>query len=254
MIGKKKQSQKKDYCLIGLSKFNLEIGRILIKEDQSVTVIDNDTNVIDSWGPEFVNSISCDATDIRDLEDVGIKDFDYVIVGIDDMRTSIIICSNLKELKVGRILAKAKDELHKRILKLLGVSYSIIPELYVVENLAYQTIFDLEVERLPCNKEEFQESDFFCARLPVYNPHLWGRPVGSMIFLRENKSVIVSIKRQKGGETIIPVAISDKLERSDTVFLIAQKDSIGNLKNYFMKNMPVNLVELKPRVIANPTT
>ncbi|AFN65212.1 Trk system potassium uptake protein, TrkA [Mycoplasma wenyonii str. Massachusetts] len=241
IVGKKK-GQRKDYCLIGLSKFNLEIGKILIQEDQSVTVIDSDPDAIDSWGPEFTNSINCDARDIRNLQDVGIADFDYVIVGIKDIEKSITICSNLKELEVGRILARAKDEVHKRILKLLGISYSIIPELYVVENLAYHTIFDLEVERLPCNKEEFQESDLFCARLPVYNQNLWGKPISSMIFLKENNSLILSIKRQKGGETIIPVSESDKLERSDTIFLIAQKNSISDLKNYFMKNVPVNLL------------
>ncbi|PYC99625.1 TrkA family potassium uptake protein [Microbacterium esteraromaticum] len=236
-IGRKKQGQRKDYCLIGLSRFNLEIGRILIQEDQGVTVIDNDSNAIDIWGPEFTNSINCDATSIKDLEDVGIQDFDCVIIGIENIEKSITICSNLKELEVGRIVAKAKDEVHKRILKLLGISYSIVPELYVVENIAYQILFDLEVGRLP----NFQGNDFFFVRLPVYNSHLWGQEIGSLLFLKENNSVIVSVKRQKGGETIIPVSSTDKLERSDIVLLIAKRHCIGNLKSCFMKNTPVNL-------------
>lgn len=172
---------------------------------------------------------------------MGIKDFDCVIIGIENIEKSITICSNLKELEVGRIVAKAKDEVHKRILKLLGISYSIVPELYVVENLAYQILFDLEVERLPIGKEDLQESDFFFTRLPVYNSHLWSQEIGSLSFLKENSSVIVSIKRQRGGETIIPVSSSDKLERSDIVLLIVKRNCISNLKSYFMKNTPISL-------------
>ncbi|AGX89050.1 potassium channel family protein [Mycoplasma parvum] len=242
MIGlvKKKNNLRRDYCLIGLSKFNYEIAKILMKEEQGVTILDKNNEIINSLGEEFTESKNCDAMNIKELEDADIKNFDYVIVGIDNVEKSISICSNLRELGVVRILAKAQDEIHKRILKLMGIVHSVIPELCIAENLAYQTMFDLEIERLPFDKED-TESDIFSTRLTVYNSNLWDKKVGSLLFLKEYNASIVSIKRMKGGSIIIPVKDEDKLERSDTVILVTKKESIAKLKEAFVKNIPVNL-------------
>ncbi|ADX98012.1 potassium channel family protein [Mycoplasma suis] len=213
-----------------------------MKENQNVTVLDNDSDVIDNLGGEFTESKSCDAVNIKELEDVDIKHFDYVIVGIDNVEKSISICSNLKELGVIRILAQAKDEVHKRILKLMGIIHSIIPELYVAENLAYQTMFDIEVEKLPYSKEEC-ENEIFIFKLNVYNSKLREKKISSLLFLKENNASILSIKRMKKGSIIFPVSEDEKLERSDEIILIARKESINKLKESFQKNIPVNLLE-----------
>ncbi|KMZ96300.1 hypothetical protein PVNG_02438 [Plasmodium vivax North Korean] len=184
LLGKKKYSYKRDYCLIGFSEFNSEIARILLREKQGITILDSNEEVINAIGSNFSNAIKCNAMELKDLEDAGIQDFDYVIVGIGDVEESISICSNLKELGVKRIFAKAKNELHMRILRLIGVSNSIISEIYGLENLAYQTMFDIEVERLAFSKDDFEDqnefetqeeqdrNELFGIRLPVYNPRL----------------------------------------------------------------------------------
>ncbi|CCE66764.1 potassium channel family protein [Candidatus Mycoplasma haematominutum] len=231
-IGGKKQELEKDYCIIGLNEFGYAIGKILMGEEQNVTVIEKDTELLNRWGTEFTNSSNYDAMQVKDLQDLGVQDFDYVIVCIDDIEESISICSNLKELGVENILARAKNKLHQKVLKLIGVDHSFIPEFDIVKDLVYQTMFGLKVDRLSFGASSNSPSEeLFSIRMEVENPQLWGRTAASLSFLRENEATLVSIKRV--AQILIPVLPEETLKEGDIVLLVSRKEHISNLKNLF---------------------
>jgi trk system potassium uptake protein TrkA len=70
-----------------------------------------------------------DATDTESLNALGMESMDGVIVSTGTkISTSILICLHLQEMGVKRILAKALDEDHEKILRRVGATEIIHPE------------------------------------------------------------------------------------------------------------------------------
>jgi trk system potassium uptake protein TrkA len=70
-----------------------------------------------------------DATDKEALKSLGLENMDGVIVSTGTkISTSILICLYLQEIGVRKILAKALDEDHGKILKRVGATEIIHPE------------------------------------------------------------------------------------------------------------------------------
>lgn len=229
MIPQAQEKSYKEYCLIGLNKFNYEIGLVLVAEGHKVTVLDSDPKVINEFGPEFSYAIVCDCRNIKELEDVGVQFFDYVILGITNMETSVIAAANLKKLKVNNILCKAKSETHRRILNMLGISIAFIPEEEIALKIAYKAMYDLNVELFTFDKEI---RDTLLIRVPVLNRTLWNRKVAEIAFLRTISATLISIKK-KDGHVIVPVSGEHMIDVGDIVCLICKKDNIKKVKEFF---------------------
>ncbi|AEG72369.1 potassium uptake protein, TrkA family [Mycoplasma haemofelis str. Langford 1] len=222
----------KEYCLIGLNKFNYEIGLILLKEGHKVTVLEKDPKIINEYGKDFDHVISCDCTNINELAEIGVEYFDYVILGITSMRESVIIATNLKELRVGNILCKAKDSMHRKILNALGIKIAFVLEEEVAVKVAYKAMYDLNVELFSFDKDNM---DTFVIRLPVLNKTLWARKINEIAALKTLSATIVSIKK-RDGEIKVPVNGENMIDVGDLLCLICKKEDISKVKDLFSKN------------------
>ncbi|WP_216082848.1 potassium channel family protein [Candidatus Mycoplasma haematohominis] len=223
------KKHQKEYCLIGLNKFNLEVGKILTREGHKVTVLDFDKKKIDTYGENFDYAIVCDATNLKELSDIGMESFDYVVLGITDMGTSVITATNLRELGVSNILCKAKDETHRRILQLLGVPITYIPEVEISTKVAYKIIHDLNVDVFSVDSGS---KDTLFIKLPVGNKSILGKQISDIDYLRSTTTTIISIKR-KDGSVIVPVNGTNVFKEGDIVSIICARSDILQVKDFF---------------------
>lgn len=230
---KNKETVKKEYCLIGLSKFGYCVAQVLKNEKQQVTVVDKNKDTIDTLGGEFKHAAVCDATNLKKLEELGLYHFDCVVVGVQNIEKSITICSNLKELKVKKIMAITKNVIHQKILRNMGIPITVIPEIEVAEKMAYQIMFDLNIELFSFDSVV---KNVFIIRVPAFNQELWEKNISELTFLKNLSATIISIKRNNG-DIIVPVSGNDQIKRNDKVCIICQKDSVKALKEYFFKNL-----------------
>ncbi|MDC4163379.1 potassium channel family protein [Mycoplasma bradburyae] len=138
--------KRADYCVIGLGRFGSKVASKLKELGYKVLIIDKDKEKINLEAKRFDFAISLDATDIMSLSDVAINKFDTVILSVSSLEESIIIATNLRELKVKNIIARAKNEVHKRVLKTFGVKEAVIPEEIVGENIAMRVVHSINSE------------------------------------------------------------------------------------------------------------
>jgi trk system potassium uptake protein TrkA len=137
---------KKDYCVIGLGRFGKEIATQLNKMGKNVMVIDKDANLIQKASKVHDVAITCDASDINSLAETGVANIITVIVAINDIESNIMVCANLKELGVKDIIAKAINKVHKRVLKTMGITRVVIPEIEIADRIAFQALFNIGVD------------------------------------------------------------------------------------------------------------
>lgn len=119
----------KRFAVIGLGNFGFHAAKALYEDGNEVLAIDTDKGRVQAIGAHCTEAIVLDATDKEALKALGLESMDGVIVSTGTkISTSILICLYLQEIRVKKILAKALDEDHEKILKRVGASQIIHPE------------------------------------------------------------------------------------------------------------------------------
>ena len=119
----------KDYAVIGLGRFGGSICRELSKEGKQVLAIDIDEAKVNEYKNIASHAVILDSTDEESLKEIGINNFEHVIVAIwESLQASILTTVILTDLYVERITVKAQNDYHEKILRKLGVDRVIHPE------------------------------------------------------------------------------------------------------------------------------
>jgi trk system potassium uptake protein TrkA len=117
------------YCVIGLGNFGFHVARTLYEGGHEVVAVDQDREKVQRVQDYASYAIQGDAANKEFLSGQGIGEMDAVVVSTGERsHLSTLITLYLKELKVPRILVKALDEDHGRILEKIGATDIIFPE------------------------------------------------------------------------------------------------------------------------------
>lgn len=119
----------KRFAVIGLGNFGFHASKALYEDGNEVVAIDMDRGRVQAIDPYSTEAVVLDATDKEALRSLGLESMDGVLVSTGTkISTSILICLYLQEIGVKRILAKALDEDHGKIMKRVGATEIIHPE------------------------------------------------------------------------------------------------------------------------------
>ncbi len=119
----------KKFAVIGLGNFGFHAAKALFEDGHEVIAVDTDRTRVQVVGDFVTEAIVLNATDKEALKSLGLEEMDAVIVSTGTkISISIMICLYLQELGVKRILAKALDADHEKILRRVGATEVIHPE------------------------------------------------------------------------------------------------------------------------------
>lgn len=125
------------YAVIGLGRFGMTVAKILAENGMEVIAIDIKQEMVDEISALVTSAICMDSTDESALRSQNLNEADAVIVGIgSNIQESILTCAILKKIGVGVIYAKVESQLHGRIMSLIGVQHTILPEEMIGNQLA----------------------------------------------------------------------------------------------------------------------
>lgn len=119
---------KQQVAVIGLGRFGTEMTRYLYSNGCDVMAVDIAEERTLAVADYAVHTLVADASDESTLKRMGIESFDTVVIAIGEMQPSIVCALNCLEMKVGKIIAKASDEKHAKILEKIGIKSIVIPE------------------------------------------------------------------------------------------------------------------------------
>lgn len=127
----------KKFAVIGLGNFGFHVAKALYEDGNEVIAIDTDKNRVQAIDEFSTEAIVMDSTDKDGLKALGLDTMDAVIVSTGTkISTSILICLHLQEVKVRKILAKALDDDHAKILRKVGATEIIHPERDMAKRIA----------------------------------------------------------------------------------------------------------------------
>ncbi|KAF5275449.1 hypothetical protein FQR65_LT16667 [Abscondita terminalis] len=193
-------ARKKSFAIIGANSFGLSIVKTLTDKRQMVTLFDYDEEKLNLHLGEFENldQIILDSTNKVALEKNGISQYDGVIVCFgNNMEASIVTVLNLLDLNVENIIAKARDERHKRILKAIGLDEQqvMIPDVITGQMVAMKSLFDIDSEI------QSADGEYISTKVTVLEPSILNQTIGD-VDLSPNKDFNIMQIRQNDILTI----------------------------------------------------
>lgn len=119
----------RSFLIIGLGRFGRHLAKNLAEMGNEVFVTDRNEKLVEEIAPYITSGQICDCTDIHVLRDLGVGNFDVCFVCIsNDLESSMVISTNLKELGAKKIVTKVNQDLHVRFLLTNGADEVIYPE------------------------------------------------------------------------------------------------------------------------------
>ncbi len=191
--------KNKQFAVIGIGQFGEAIAKSLSKKGAEVLAIDANQERIDYISSEVSYAVALDATDKKALLMQNIQDFDAVVIAIGEQFEQLLLCAvNLIELKVKRIIARAKGDANKLILQKLGIEEIFQPEFEVGALVAERLVNPSIISYL-------QLPDGYSIAEIEPPQAIIGRTLGD-IRLRDNYRInLITVKRdfevEKDGET-----------------------------------------------------
>jgi trk/ktr system potassium uptake protein len=116
------------YIVIGLGYFGSKLAANLTAMGHEVIGIDNKSERLEEMKDSVTTVIKMDSTNVNAIKSLPLNDTDAVIVAIgEDVGSSILTASILQDLKVKRIIGRAINQVHQKILNQLGVEEVVLP-------------------------------------------------------------------------------------------------------------------------------
>lgn len=136
--------------IIGLGKFGLRFGEILIQYGHEVLGVDSDPTRIRQAQQTLTQTYEADASDRKVLEQLGFADLTHALVSVGgSIEASVMISMYLKELGTASVWVKAVSNDHEKLLRKIGVDEVILPELYAARQLALRMTIPGFIDYLP---------------------------------------------------------------------------------------------------------
>lgn len=130
------------FVVIGLGQFGYHTAISLYAGGADVIAIDADATRVEQIKDEVGQALCLNATDLDALRCVGVAKADTAIVafGEGELEASILCCTALSDLGIGRIIVRAGSLQHGRILLKVGAMRVVYPEKQMGEQLARSLI------------------------------------------------------------------------------------------------------------------
>jgi trk system potassium uptake protein TrkA len=214
-------ANQRQAAVLGLGRFGQSVARELTRLGHEVLAVDRNERIVQELADEVTQAVRADITDGETLRELGIGDFDIVIIGVSgNLEVSILTTVQVKRLGAQRVLAKAAEDLHGLILEQVGADRVIYPERETGVRVAHTYAAGgvrgyLDVA-----------PGYGIARVLV-DEQLIGRTLGDVNFSRTYGVTVIALYRG-GSVTLSPVS-SETLQAGDNLIVAGLDEDLERL-------------------------
>lgn len=209
---------KKEFVVIGLGRFGGSICKELADQGMEVMAIDQDEDIVNEFASIATHAVIADTTDETVLKNLGIRNFDHVIVAIGaDIQASILTTLMLKEIGVKKVTVKAQNDYHAKVLEKIGADHVVHPERDMGRRIAHHIVSNNVLDYIELSDE------YSMVEIAVNEP-LIGNSIVDLNIRAKYGLNIVAIKR--GGSMVISPQAYDVIEPNDILIVIGADEDI----------------------------
>ena len=142
------------YIIFGLGNFGASLAQKLTEQGNEVIGIDSSMARVDAYKEKISHTICMDATDEFTVSGLPLKETDIVLVAIgEDQGANIMTTALLKNFEVKRLISRAINPLHEKVLQAIGVDEIVHPEEETAERWAKKLCLSNVVDSFELNND-----------------------------------------------------------------------------------------------------
>lgn len=224
------------FIVIGLGNFGSALAARLTSLGHEVIGIDENKEKIEIYKDVITQTIRMDSTNEQALATLPLKECDYAIVAIgEDFGASVMTTALLKQAGVKKLVSRAINPLHHKVIEALGVDHILQPEFDAASRFADSILFS----GLSTSFDVTDEYKIIEARLP---DRYDGMKLSEVDFTNRHSLLILTIIRSEDSKSIfgqvqrknkslgLPSA-DQKLQKGDQIVLFGKLRDIESLLN-----------------------
>ncbi|GEK32704.1 potassium channel family protein [Kurthia sibirica] len=217
---------KKEFVVIGLGRFGGSIVNELVHQGADVMAIDKSSDRVNEFSQIATQAVMADTTDETVLKQLGIRNFEHVIVAIgDDIQSSILTTLMLKEIGVEKITVKAQNDYHEKVLRKIGADHVVHPERDMGIRIANNMMSNNVLDYLELSDEH--------SIMEIKANHLLAGHTIIGLDIRVRYGInIVAIKR--GDDINVSPSADEKIEEGDILIVIGADVDISRFEKKMM--------------------
>lgn len=214
----------KTFLVIGLGRFGTAVGMELCALGNEVLAMDVEEELVQAIAPHVTHAVTADARDPEVLRALAARNFDCAVVAVgNDIGSSALITLNLKEIGVEKVICKAQNQTHRKVLEKIGADRVVIPEHEMGTKLAHALS-----EANVLNFIELSD-DASIVEVPV--PSGWVGKTIRELDVRNTYGVnIIALRRGPKQRFVIAPGGDAALESSDTVVVLGLDKNINRVQ------------------------
>ncbi|MEZ4483220.1 MAG: TrkA family potassium uptake protein [Syntrophotaleaceae bacterium] len=210
----------KRYCVIGLGNFGFHVAKTLYEDGHEVVAVDLDRDKVQRIKNYASYAVIGDATNKEFLKSQGIGEMNGVVISTGERsHLSTLVVLHLKEMNVKRILVKAVNEDHGRILEKVGATDIIFPEKDTAIKIAHSLSSSNILEFIPV-AEDYSITE---VAPPAY---FVGKSLIDLDLRRKHGVTVIGIKDVLTGEFSTLPSPSHVIKDSDLLVLIGKTEDV----------------------------
>lgn len=217
---------KKQFAVIGLGRFGGSICRELSLEGMEVLAIDRNEERVHAYKHIASQAVVADTTDEDALIEIGIRNFEHVIVAIgENIQASILTTVILAELGIKQITVKAQNDYHEKILNKIGAHRVVHPERDMGKRLAHHLISNNILDYLHLSDEH--------SVIEVKaGPKMIGKSLAELHIRKRFGCNVIAIRRDH--HMNVSPSATEIFEKDDIIILIGTDKDLNRFEKHFV--------------------
>ena len=216
----------KQIAVIGLGRFGYSLAVTLSKLNVEVLAVDVEEGPVKAVSNEVTSAVQADATDMSVLMELGMRNFDVVVVGMSGFEASLMTTLHLKELGVNRVVVKAASDVHGKILEQLGADSVVFPEKDMGERVAFSLVSGSVIDHIEL------ADNYTVAEIVIPN-RIAGRTLRNLNIRNEYGLTVMAIKRSN--KVNVRFSPDEPLLEGDVLVVIGETQGVHRLDAEFEK-------------------
>ena len=213
--------KEKQFAVIGIGRFGESLIKELTRMGHEVLAIDVDEDRVNDAVDFATHAVQADTMDDQVLKTLGIRNFDAVIVAIgENIQSNILTTIVLKELGVKKVISKAKNAMHGKVLEKIGADIVIYPERDVAIKLARSLVSQNFVEQINLSPDY--------SIIEIFTPLLFLNKNLTEINLRQKLRVTVLAIR-RGDNIIVAPGPDENMQQGDILVALGRNEDLQKL-------------------------
>ncbi len=205
--------------IVGLGQFGMALAKSLSRHGSEVLAVDRRPERVQLAAAFATEAIAMDAMDEGELARLRPKTRDLCVCAIGDesREASIVVTAMLRQMGARRLVARATDELHERILHLVGAHEVLNPERILGERLAARFAFAGVLDVTPLG------DDLFITEIKPPASAL-GRTLAQLHLQRHYQLTVLALRRSVEGRGRALLATADLTVQAGDVMVLVGPD------------------------------